>query len=1327
MKRTKRLISLAIAALLLIPSIPAPKLAQPVSVSANTGGEIPIVEYLNRGIVAARMSSSTTGRFVSWRALASDPVGTVYRLYRDGTRIHTTTAAGATNFRDTAGTAASRYRVDAVHNGAVFCSQDRVIRADGWLGNQGGGAYFTIPMTSPPRGQFGWHDTPNVLTDAGSLYHANDIAVGDVDGDGQYELFVKWEPNNARDAAQDGITNNVYIDCMTLEGERLWRIDLGPNIRAGAHYTQMLVADFQMNGRAQLIVKTADGTIDGRGNRIGTTQIHRNSAGRVLAGSEFLTLFCGLTGENLHTIPYVPARGNVNDWGSPRGNSNGVNRVNRFLAAVAYLDGVRPSAVPIRGYYNRMVAAAYDVVNNQLVHRWTFDTGFDGPTGSTPANDPRQAHGQGNHNVMPAAVHAGHNRQSIFLGASAIRYDGTLLWSSRRNHGDAIHVGNFIPGRARGEDIQVYSCWETSPFGVSLLHGRTGAEIFRATASSDTGRAMGGNFVESSAGSQFWGSSGVGMHNASGTRLGNAPNSNSFAIWWTGALERQLLDNTGSASAASGSWMRIERATNANGGLERVFTAHAGSINGTKANPNISADLFGDWREELIMRDGNTALVVFTTRIPTTHRITTLMHDPHYRMQVAGQNICYNQPPHTSFFLGTGSPLPPPPNVTVRGQGGGTTPTFGISLSQTTTLTFPATTVGYDEQPWTAITVTNTGNQPTGALTINTPTGFSIQGRTGLDNGIAVGATRTFEVRPSRGLAAGTHTATVTVSGGNGITSRSFNVSFTVNPAAVTAGVSAVSVGGTQTIAAADTGAARQRTVTVTGTGLTASNVQVIANTSATGTTLSNMVTVGTPTINPTGTSATVVLTFIGVAGDTTYHIRARTTSPNTTWATAPTTVTAIAPQVQNFGIMLSQAGTLTFPSAVLGYGEQEWSPITVTNIGNQPTGALEINEPTGFSIQGRTGLRNGIAVGETRTFEVRPSRGSGVGTHTATVTVSGGNGITSRSFNVSFVVTAPPCADCGNTPCNCPIFPSGRLIRDLQRLDTANIDMWSIQDNLQNGDTVYGDRTNVFTSVPNRLLGAERLRPSAQTRTLQSDTVEFIARENIFVYVGLDSRRNSADLPWLNGWQRVAETVTATDQTAPTGPGITYNLYRFPLAANQSIRLGTNGPSGSVIMYTVFFVRDVGDRSVFFNANGGTFANQNAAARTVANGGSVGILPMATASGFSREGFRFAGWFENPADENTRWRDNDTVTRSIVLHARWLPTPANFMLGNANRDASVNSADLVAIARHLAGQNVNICQLSADINGDGFVTIDDMMLLLRWLVGHNVTNLLAQ
>jgi len=351
--------------------------------------------------------------------------------------------------------------------------------------------FFEIPLNPP---------TP---VTSGVTYIANDITVGDVDGDGEYELFIEWEPDNAKDNSQDGPTDPVFIECIKLNGQSLWRINLGRNIRAGQHYTQMLVADYDLSGSAKLIVKTADGTVDGRGNVIGNANAdHRNSQGRILAGLELLTLFCGKTGENLHTINYNPGRGTVSQWGDNWGN-----RVDRFLGAVAYLDGIRPSAVTIRGYYTRMAVVAYDVVDNRLVQRWIFDTGF---------NSSAPGFGNGNHNVMPANAH-GDGRQSIFLGSTAIRHDGQLMWSfelerinnqvtdnpNNGGHGDALHVGKHIPSRS---GLQVFTPHENRPFGMSLRDALTGELLFRRTGSGDTGRGVGANVWRGNDGSEFWSS-----------------------------------------------------------------------------------------------------------------------------------------------------------------------------------------------------------------------------------------------------------------------------------------------------------------------------------------------------------------------------------------------------------------------------------------------------------------------------------------------------------------------------------------------------------------------------------------------------------------------------------------------------------------------------------------------------------------------------------------------------------------------------------------------------------------------------------------------------
>ena len=576
-----------------------------------------IVEKLNRGISAVKTES---GMLISWRYLANDPVNTVYKLYRDGALIYTSNANEATCYLDAGGGSNSKYRVDTVVNGEVVSSDNCTLIS--------GNTYFDVPV-SPP----------------GSGYTPNDMTVGDVDGDGEYELFLKWEPDNSKDNSHSGVTGKVYIDCLKLNGIRLWRIDLGVNIRAGAHYTQMLVADFDLDGSAEMIVKTADGTVDGKGNVIGNAYAdYRNSSGYILSGPEYLTLFDGRTGSNLHTINYKPERGTVSSWGDNYGN-----RVDRFLGAVAYLDGVKPSAVTIRGYYTRMTATAYDVVNKKLIEKWAFDTG-----NSSSA----VGYGDGNHNCMPADVD-GDGKQEIVLGATTLDHDGKVLWNTNAGHGDALHVGDLLPDRA---GIEVYMCHENSPYGVSLIEGSSGKTIWRKPASGDTGRCCAGNVWSGNAGSEFWGV-GNDVYNGSGSTISmNRPPIN-FLIYWDGDLERETLNGYTDSPA-------VIQKVQANGKLTTLLeTTGYYTCNTTKGTPCLSADIFGDWREEVIVRAADSKSVrIYCSPYDTDYRIVTLMHDPQYRNQVAGQNIAYNQPPHPSFYLGSERPIPTRPDVTVNGS-----------------------------------------------------------------------------------------------------------------------------------------------------------------------------------------------------------------------------------------------------------------------------------------------------------------------------------------------------------------------------------------------------------------------------------------------------------------------------------------------------------------------------------------------------------------------------------------------------------------------------------------------------------------------------------
>lgn len=502
------------------------------------------------------------------------------------------------------------------------------------------------------------HDVSDTVTPPPPLdYIANDASVGDLDGDGQYEIILKWEPNNAKDNSHSGYTDEVFIDAYKLDGTLMWRIGLGKNIRAGAHYTQFMVYDLNGDGKAEVVMKTADGTVDGTGTVIGDPDAdYRNEGGYILSGPEYLTVFDGETGKALDTVDYEPPRGNVCDWGDCYGN-----RVDRFLAGIAYLDGERPSVVMARGYYTRTVLVAYNFRDGKLTKLWTFDSDEPGNEGYA---------GQGNHSLSVGDVD-GDGKDEIIYGAMAVNHDGTGLYTTGWGHGDAMHLGNLDPSRP---GMEVFQAHEGGPYGATLRDAATGELIWGVVTGRDTGRAMAADIDPRYEGAEMWAAipptegpddRATGLRSATGEIItSDMPSSINFGIWWDGDLLRELLDHNWvdwgiEAEGTISKWDYENNRT-----ITLLTAEGAYSNNGSKGNPVLQADILGDWREEVIWRVGDsTALRLYTTTDITEHRIYTLMHDPVYRLGVAWQNVAYNQPPHTSFFLGHGMEEPPVPSI----------------------------------------------------------------------------------------------------------------------------------------------------------------------------------------------------------------------------------------------------------------------------------------------------------------------------------------------------------------------------------------------------------------------------------------------------------------------------------------------------------------------------------------------------------------------------------------------------------------------------------------------------------------------------------------
>ena len=558
------------------------------------------MEYLDRGVVAVKVNN---GIYLSWRFLGTDDKSVGFNIYRDGTKINDSPITTRTNYVDSQGDSNSKYVVKTVVGGKEIEASTAVTP---W-----GEQYKTLTLKRP-----------------NSNYEANDMSVGDVDGDGQYELFVKWNPLNAKDNSQSGITDNTLIDCYRLDGSFLWRIDLGKNIRSGAHYTQFQVYDYDGDGKCEMVCKTAPGTKDGQGKNVimggdNPNADYRNGDGYVLDGPEYLTIFEGATGAEINTIAYTPGRGKVADWGDKYGN-----RVDRFLACTAYLDGEHPSIVMCRGYYTRSTLVAYDFIDKKLVQRWYHNSATSG----------QGAYGEGNHNLSVADVD-GDGKDEIIYGSASIDDDGKIMYRTGYGHGDAMHVSDLDPDHAGLEGWFVHED-KGSAYGYELRDLKTGKVLFGKKTGTDNGRGIAADIDAKHRGFEMWSNSDGSVFDCKGNSISTNKPSVNFRIYWDGDLQDELLDGT-----SCDKW-------NGNG-TNRLITFKGNACNGTKNNPCLSADILGDWREEVIFHDGD-KIYIYTTTIESNYRLFTLMHDPVYRCGVAWQNTAYNQPPHLGFYIGDG-------------------------------------------------------------------------------------------------------------------------------------------------------------------------------------------------------------------------------------------------------------------------------------------------------------------------------------------------------------------------------------------------------------------------------------------------------------------------------------------------------------------------------------------------------------------------------------------------------------------------------------------------------------------------------------------------
>ena len=497
--------------------------------------------------------------------------------------------------------------------------------------------YLSIPVCKPEDGE---------IAGESFTYTANDCSVGDLDGDGEYEIILKWFPSNSKRPPQRGFTGNTYLDAYKMDGTRLWRIDLGPNVRSGAATTNFLVFDFDGDGCAEICCKTGDGTVDGLGHRIGDAQADWRTwdkksptYGKIVNGPEYLTVFEGRTGKELDSKEYIPTRYPLDGWGGVGGNCGNDNtggRSDRFTAGVAFLDGKTPSPIMVRGWYGRTVVAAWTFTNGALKHTWTFDSAAPGWEAYS---------GMGNHSVTVADFD-GDGCDEICVGAMTVDHDGKGLFTTGLRHGDALHAGRFIPSR---QGMQVFGVHENEGDNeivkrtpaVAMFDGATGEIIWQDGLGQDAGRGVAADIDPRYDGAECWCNIGGLRRGDTGEIISNRkPDSCNFTIYWDADPLAELLDHV---SISKWNW-------NAESTDLLLKAEGVVSNNGTKGNPCLSGDILGDWREEVIWpSEDQTELRIYSTTIPAVDRRATWMNDRQYRLAIAWQNVAYNQPPHPSF------------------------------------------------------------------------------------------------------------------------------------------------------------------------------------------------------------------------------------------------------------------------------------------------------------------------------------------------------------------------------------------------------------------------------------------------------------------------------------------------------------------------------------------------------------------------------------------------------------------------------------------------------------------------------------------------------
>ena len=606
------------------------------------------MDKLDRGLVAVKSGSST---FVSWRIQPDEYYDVTYTLYRNGSKI----AEGLTvsNYSDNQYSASNTYKVEAVkHTGNVMSGE-----VTPWKTN-----YLEIVPKHPGE--------------ISSTLVPNDACCVDVDGDGIVEILQKFDNLQEISAGFPKEGNNgeyTIMECLKLDGTVLWWVNCGPNMGDFQNNEQNIVGyDWDLDGKGEVIMRLCEGATvhmyDGSTYTVGAdgkngtswTNYRVPKSGGVEwfthYGNEYLYYCEGATGKPYQCIEFPCKRLEDSEWGSLskgqylynnslstfEGRLNAAwgdgygHRSNKFFFGAPYLDGRKPSIFLGRGIYTRhkFVALNVNPQTHELTERWRWMNN----QGGSPW------YGNGYHNYAIVDVDWD-GRDEIVWGSMVIDDNGKGLSTTGLGHGDAQHHGDLDPYIWGQEG---WFCNEDRP--ANNFRDLTTSKLYhRATATNDDGRSIAGNFSNTYPGCQM-----------SSAREGNIVSSvtheqlpvsvsisgmaQNFRCYWDGDLCEETF-NYINGKNTEGSINKY--------GVGSIATL-TGSLtnNDTKGTPNFMGDILGDWREEFIMRTADNNIRIYTTTTPTEWRNYSLWYDHQYRNGMVWEMCGYNQPPHTSYFLG---------------------------------------------------------------------------------------------------------------------------------------------------------------------------------------------------------------------------------------------------------------------------------------------------------------------------------------------------------------------------------------------------------------------------------------------------------------------------------------------------------------------------------------------------------------------------------------------------------------------------------------------------------------------------------------------------